>query len=57
MKKYIYQFFILLIMLFICGCKTSEEQELYILMNEYINTNGERLLEYVETDTSLVRPR
>jgi hypothetical protein len=56
MKKYIYQFFILvLIMFFVCGCKSSGEQELYILMNEYINTNGERLIEYVERDTSLIR--
>jgi hypothetical protein len=55
MKKYIYQFFILVIILFISGCTTSNEQQLYILMNEYISTNGERLLEYVEKDTSLAR--
>ena len=55
MKKYIYQFFILVIILFISGCTTSNEQQLYILMNEYISTNGERLLEYVEKDTSLTR--
>lgn len=55
MKKYIYQFFILVIILFISGCTMSNDQQLYILMNEYISTNGERLLKYVETDTSLAR--
>lgn len=55
MKKYIYHFFILVIMLFISGCTMSRDQQLYILMNEYVSTNGECLLEYVEKDTSLAR--
>lgn len=43
-------------LLFLSGCcKHNEQQEqFYIILNDYINTNGETCLMYVNNDKSLI---
>jgi hypothetical protein len=50
------KFYILIVLLLICltGCKCVN-QEILLEMQEYLNTNGQRAIEYVEADKKLSR--
>jgi hypothetical protein len=58
MKNIFINFLILLfISLFLFGCNSISNDELFSLMNDYIDNDGNTLLKYVENDKKLSRTR
>jgi len=53
--------FIVIIFSFLCltylsgCCNQPKEEPFYIILNDYINTNGELCLKYVNADTTLIQ--
>jgi hypothetical protein len=58
MKNIFINFLILLfISLFLFGCNNISNDEIFLLMNDYIESSGNTLLQYVENDKNLSRKR
>ena len=45
-----------LFLLILSGCcKNNDQKQFYLILNEYINTNGELCLTYVNNDKTLIQ--
>ena len=54
--KYLIIILSILFLLSLSGCyKNNDQEQFYLILNEYINTNGELCLTYVNNDKSLIQ--
>ena len=56
MKKYITITLSAIFLLILSSCcKNNDQEQFYIILNEYVNTNGELCLTYVNNDKTLIQ--